>query len=90
MARVATHLWLSGRVQGVWFRESCRREAVAAGVEGWVRNLEDGRVEVWLEGERDAVGRLATWCRTGPPGALVTGVELRDAAPAGAQGFGIG
>lgn len=76
-----------GVVQGVWFRESCRRVAVAAGVVGWVRNLPDGTVEAWLEGPRDAVGDVVAWCRVGPPAATVTGLDIVDLAPAGLEGF---
>ena len=80
-------LLVRGRVQGVWYRESCRREAEAAGVAGWARNLDDGRVEVVLEGAPDAVERVAAWCRTGPSRALVTAVEERPEAPEGLTGF---
>ena len=76
-----------GRVQGVWFRDSCQREALAAGVRGWVRNRPDGSVEAAFEGERAAVERLVDWCRTGPPRARVDGIELHDEPPEGDQGF---
>ena len=62
---------VSGRVQGVWYRESARREAERLGVRGWVRNLEDGRVEALLEGPAGAVSSLVEWCRRGPPAAEV-------------------
>jgi len=78
---------VSGRVQGVWFRESCREEAAAAGVSGSVRNRNDGRVEAVFEGEADAVLALVTWCRAGPPRAVVTGVDVTDEEPTGEQGF---
>ena len=71
----------------MWFRESCRREAEAGGVAGWARNLDDGRVEVVLEGEAEAVTRVAAWCRTGPPRARVTGVDERAEPPEGLVGF---
>jgi acylphosphatase len=71
----------------VWFRESCRREAEGAGVAGWARNLDDGRVEVVLEGEADAVAGVAAWCRHGPPRARVTAVEERPEPPEGLTGF---
>ncbi|MGH9295466.1 MAG: acylphosphatase [Acidimicrobiales bacterium] len=76
-----------GRVQGVWFRESCRREAVAEGVAGQVRNDEDGSVEALFEGNREAVGRLVAWCHRGPPHATVTSVEVTYEAPIGQAGF---
>lgn len=66
----------TGRVQGVGFRLSCAREAERLGVSGYVRNLEDGRVEVVARGERSAVEALLAWCMHGPPGALVTEVAV--------------
>ena len=80
---------MSGRVQGVFYRDDCRREAVGAGVDGWVRNRPDGRVEALFEGEPDAVARLISWCRTGPPLALVTGIEILDEEPGQEAGFRI-
>lgn len=81
---------VSGRVQGVFFRQSCQREAARLGVAGSARNLDDGRVEVVAEGEADAVDALVAWCRTGPPRALVTRVEVRDEPPVGVTGFRTG
>ncbi|HEX7096353.1 MAG TPA: acylphosphatase [Acidimicrobiales bacterium] len=78
---------VSGRVQGVWYRESCRRQAVAAGVTGWVRNNPDGTVEALLEGEPDAVERVIDWMRVGPPHARVTGIEVTPEVPRGADQF---
>jgi acylphosphatase len=78
---------VEGRVQGVWFRETCRRAAEAAGLSGWVANRGDGRVEAVFEGEPAAVERMVEWCRQGPPRAVVTGVEVRDEPPEGASGF---
>ena len=78
---------VSGRVQGVFFRDDCRREAAAAGVAGWVRNRSDGRVEAVFEGEPDAVDRLVAWCRRGPPSALVSAVEVVSEEPTGDAGF---
>lgn len=78
---------VSGRVQGVWYRQSCRREAAALGVAGWVRNNGDGTVEAVLEGEAGAVDRLVAWMRLGPPQARVAGVDVHAEAPQGEQGF---
>lgn len=69
------HLLISGMVQGVNFRYYCRREALRHGVNGWVRNLDDGRVEVTAEDEETALGGFVEWCRHGPPYSSVTDVE---------------
>jgi acylphosphatase len=82
-----TRVLVSGRVQGVFFRDSCRREARRAGVGGWVRNLRDGRVEACFEGDDDVVQRLVEWCRTGPGSAYVTDVEAIEEDPQGESDF---
>jgi acylphosphatase len=74
-------VWVSGRVQGVWFRQSCADVARAVGVKGWVRNRTDGRVEAIFEGDEAAVERMVSWCRQGPARAHVTGVEVASEAP---------
>ena len=76
---------VSGRVQGVFYRDTCRRLADRLGVCGWVRNRSDGRVEAVIEGDRDDVGELLAWCREGPPRAIVTGVRVID-EPVAAEG----
>ena len=78
---------VDGRVQGVFFRDTCRRVAVDAGVGGWVRNRPDGRVEACFEGEEDAVARLVSWCRVGPRHAHITSVEVTDEEPVGEGAF---
>jgi acylphosphatase len=75
--KVRAHVFVSGRVQGVFFRHETRREARMRGVKGWVRNLPDGRVEAVFEGEEEAVKELIEFCKRGPPGAKVSGVEIR-------------
>ncbi|MEX2626700.1 MAG: acylphosphatase [Ilumatobacteraceae bacterium] len=87
MGDVRCRLTVSGRVQGVYYRDSCRSVATGLGVRGWVRNLADGSVEVVVEGPRDAVEEMIEWCRVGPPRAEVTGVEISDEAPSGEPGF---
>jgi acylphosphatase len=82
-------VWVSGRVQGVWFRESCREEAVRRGVTGWVRNLADGRVEAVFEGEPAAVDGVVAWCQGGPPRARVRNVERLDELPIEELGFAV-
>jgi acylphosphatase len=83
----AVRVVVRGRVQGVWFRESTRQLAESNGVTGHVRNRADGAVEARFEGEADAVDRLVAYCRTGPPLAVVEGVEIEVVAPAGATRF---
>jgi acylphosphatase len=80
---------VSGRVQGVWFRDACAREARAHGVDGWVRNLADGRVEAAFEGPASGVDALVEWCRRGPTRAQVRGVEVVDELPTGEAGFAV-
>ncbi|HEY6592682.1 MAG TPA: acylphosphatase [Asanoa sp.] len=80
---------VSGRVQGVFFRDTCRREAARRGVAGWVRNRADGTVEAAFEGRPEAVDALVAWVRTGPPHAAVTGVDVRAEPVEGAAGFEI-
>jgi acylphosphatase len=73
---VRVHVYVSGRVQGVFFRYETRREARKRNVKGWVRNLPDGRVEALFEGEEEKVLELIEFCKHGPPGARVTNVEV--------------
>jgi acylphosphatase len=84
---VRKRVHVSGRVQGVWFRESCRDEAQRAGVDGWVRNLADGRVEVVLEGSPAGVDHVVAWCHEGPRRARVHRVEVVDEVLVGEHGF---
>ena len=87
--RIARRVVVAGRVQGVFFRDSCREEARAAGLDGWVRNTAEGTVEAWFEGSRPAVERLVEWCRSGPRRADVDGVEAHEEDPTGQEGFRI-
>jgi acylphosphatase len=80
---------VTGRVQGVFFRDSCAREARSSGVAGWVRNKADGSVEAWFEGHPQAVEKLVTWCRHGPSRADVDDVQIVDETPAGLDDFRI-
>lgn len=72
-------LSISGRVQGVGYRESMRAAALRSGCTGWVRNLPDGRVEALLQGPPDSVATLIAWARQGPPAARVDGVRISEA-----------
>ena len=80
---------VSGRVQGVFFRDTCRRVAAAHGVTGWVRNLADGRVEAVFEGPDAAVRQLVEWVRHGPPEAVVADVAVRAEPPEGLSTFDV-
>ncbi|MBV9284208.1 MAG: acylphosphatase [Acidimicrobiia bacterium] len=76
-----------GRVQGVFFRDSCQRVAASTGVSGSVRNRNDGAVEAVFEGDPDAVERMVAWMRQGPGHADVERVEVTDEDPQGESGF---
>jgi acylphosphatase len=80
---------VQGHVQGVFFRETTRRRAQAAGVSGWARNLPDGTVETVFEGEREAVERLVQFVREGPRGARVGWVDVVSEEPEGLDGFAV-
>lgn len=70
------HVFVSGKVQGVYYRANTRETARDRGVEGWVRNLDDGRVEAVFEGEDDTVEAMVEWCHKGSPRAEVENVEV--------------
>ena len=80
---------IRGRVQGVFFRDTCRRVAREHGVAGSAANLPDGSVEVILEGEPSNVEEVLEWCRSGPSYADVESVEVTEEEPEGLQGFRI-
>jgi acylphosphatase len=82
-----TRVIVSGRVQGVFFRDSCQRAAADAGVTGWVRNRQDGAVEAVFEGDEAAVAAMVRWCHQGPSHARVDQVEVTDEEPQGDRGF---
>jgi acylphosphatase len=80
---------VSGRVQGVCFRDTCWQLAVQRGVRGWVRNLPDGRVEAVFEGPADDVQYLVDWARRGPRAAMVADVSVQTEPPEGLGAFQI-
>ena len=86
---VRCRVLVSGRVQGVFFRDTCRRMAEQHGVNGWVRNLPDGRVEAVFEGPAEEVRRLVEWSRHGPRSAAVEDVHVEAEQPEGVTGFRI-
>ena len=82
-----TRVLVSGRVQGVFFRDSTRERAEALGLAGWIRNLPDGRVEAVFEGDGDRVEEMVSWCEDGPPDAQVQDVCAKNEEPEGLRGF---
>ncbi|WP_336344397.1 acylphosphatase [Halalkalicoccus ordinarius] len=87
--RTRAHAFVTGRVQGVYYRASTRDAARERGVDGWVRNLEDGRVEAVFEGPREAVESMVEWCHEGSPAAEVEDVEAEFGDPQDEDGFEI-
>jgi len=90
MAMKRAHIFVSGRVQGVFYRAETKNNASRLNLTGWVRNLPDGRVEAVIEGKEDNVNALINWCSKGPGFASVTETEVREELFTGAfEGFGI-
>jgi acylphosphatase len=88
-ARRAVRAIARGRVQGVFFRDSVRREAERLGVAGWVRNRDDGTVEMHAEGPADAVASLLAFAQAGPPRASVERLDVEDVDPQDLSGFAV-
>tara|TARA_B100001559_G_scaffold241820_1_gene204830 strand:+ start:244 stop:522 length:279 start_codon:yes stop_codon:yes gene_type:complete len=78
MVQKRIHIFVTGRVQGVFFRQSTRVVAIKNNVNGWVCNLDDGRVEIVAEGETKNINNLADWCKTGPANSRVDEFELSE------------
>jgi acylphosphatase len=72
------HVYVSGRVQGVFFRAVTQQTAKGFNLTGWVRNMDDGRVEALFEGEDENVDKMLDWCRIGPPAARVENVIVTE------------
>ena len=87
--RVRVRVQVSGRVQGVWFRQSTYEAVSGTGIDGWVRNLADGRVEAVFEGEPDPVDRAVAYVSHGPERARVDHVEVTNEPPEGLVGFAV-
>lgn len=88
--KARAHVYISGRVQGVFFRYGTKELADRLGVEGWVRNTRDGRVEAVFEGEKEKIEEILNFCHRGPLGASVSDVEVEWQEPKGEfTGFGI-
>jgi acylphosphatase len=77
------HIYVSGRVQGVFFRAATRDRAETLGLTGWVRNLPDGRVEILAEGPAERIADFLAWCEMGPPRARVEDLRVSDEPPRG-------
>ena len=75
--KTRAHVFVSGYVQGVFFREMTKRQSESLNVKGWVRNRDDGRVEAVFEGEEQNVEKMVGFCRRGPPRATVTATEVK-------------
>ena len=75
--KTTRQLRISGRVQGVGYRDALRREALACGLTGWVRNRRDGTVEAVLQGDVRSVERVIAWARRGPPAARVDRIDAQ-------------
>ena len=90
MAAVRRRVVVTGRVQGVFFRDTLRERARAHGVSGWAINRDDGAVEAVLEGEPEAVERVLRFCRTGPPRAEVRDVRVTEEELERLSGFEVG
>jgi acylphosphatase len=89
MSTVARKVRVHGRVQGVFFRDTCRREAEERGVTGWVSNEPDGSVAAWFEGDERAVETMLGWCHEGTSHARVQRVDVSDVEPEGLTHFDV-
>ena len=76
MVKARAHIYVSGKVQGVFFRQNTMKKAQSVDVLGWVKNLDDGRVEAVLEGEEETVKAVIEFCKVGPKGAQVTEINV--------------
>lgn len=90
METAQAHLFIEGRVQGVFFRAFTSEVAAKLGLKGWVKNLYDGRVEAVFEGHKKLIKQAIVQCRKGPPGSYVTDVQVSWGTPSGTyRGFEI-
>jgi acylphosphatase len=88
-AKMCVHCYVTGKVQGVWFRASTAEQAKRLAITGWARNLPDGRVEVLACGEREKIAELVEWLKVGPPLASVTDFSSEELPVQDTQGFNV-
>ena len=81
MNLTAKHILVKGKVQGVFFRKNTRQIAEALDITGWVKNTDDGDVEIFAQGDESKIEQLLSWCKQGPPRADVKDVEIIDERP---------
>lgn len=81
------HLWITGKVQGVFYRASAAEKAAELGLNGWIKNTEDGAVEATVNGSEKAVEAFVAWCRTGPKNARVDDIVITPKPDDGLVGF---
>ena len=89
MSGDAVHLYIHGRVQGVFFRATAQKTAEELGLSGWVRNCEDGSVEAHAEGDRKSLDRFVDWCRKGPALAKINEVDVNWVSAEGLTTFDV-
>ncbi len=88
MSQKTVHVYIKGKVQGVWFRATTREQAEKLGINGWVRNMNDGRVEALFEGQAENVDKIVDWCHQGSPLANVKDVKVQELEkPVGCSDF---
>jgi acylphosphatase len=87
--KICIHCYISGKVQGVWFRASTREQAQALNITGWARNLPDERVEVLACGEKEKIAELYEWLKHGPERAVVTNISYEELSWQEQQGFAL-
>ncbi len=85
----AVHMFVHGRVQGVFYRASTQKMAEGLGLTGWVKNCRDGSVEIRAEGNKEKLEELVAWCRQGPPSAAVSNMDLSWIEAEGLSSFDI-
>jgi acylphosphatase len=89
MSETAYHIIVKGKVQGVFYRKSTYKKALELGLRGWVKNMDNGNVEIEAEGLVEALEKLISWCAEGPKNAIVSEVDSEEITPKGHKDFRI-